>query len=410
MLTDIFDTLLMSTQSYIQQDISPFPSIEYKSKELIRKRMSVKTPFYIVHSKEVSSRIQKLDALLASSWGSHAIAYSFKTNYALASSNILRPLNTYAEVVSGNEYHMALKYGYAGPCIIFNGPYKKDRDLYSAIINNSLINVDNMDELMRIAAIADAHKILVKIGIRLKTKILDSPESRFGFSIDTNEAHNVVSYIHTHCNLSLIGIHSHIGSDIGNSDAFEEASIHIASFIQTEKTLQKRLGYIDIGGGVNSHGSKPKSRTQYNYYPLDEYISKSTTPYLKLYSKKRPMMIVEPGRYCIDDATQFICRVIHKKDMRFKQLLTVDATTAMIPSVHYRMPIIRVFDRTFTEKPDRKVWTKIYGASCREDDVLYRGWLPRAHKDDLLIFYAMGAYNESLSPAFIYRKPVTLFL
>jgi diaminopimelate decarboxylase len=54
--------------------------------------------------------------------------------------------------------------------------------------------------------------------------------------------------------------------------------------------------------------------------------------------------------------------------------------------------------------------TNIYGASCREDDVLYQGGLGRVATGDHLIHFGVGAYNSSINPEFIFPCPPLRFI
>ena len=56
------------------------------------------------------------------------------------------------------------------------------------------------------------------------------------------------------------------------------------------------------------------------------------------------------------------------------------------------------------------VETILYGASCREDDVLHEGRLPNFRVGDFLVYYAVGAYNANLSPDFIFETPPLVVL
>jgi diaminopimelate decarboxylase len=40
---------------------------------------------------------------------------------------------------------------------------------------------------------------------------------------------------------------------------------------------------------------------------------------------------------------------------------------------------------------------------------MYQGLLPAVHPDDYLVFYAVGAYNSTLSPEFIFEAPPFVF-
>ena len=86
-------------------------------------------------------------------WGPSAIAYSFKTNYAVAESRVLQEEGAWAEVVSGREYRLARRLGYAGEEIVFNGPYKRDDELRNALRDGALIHVNDPPELERLLAL-----------------------------------------------------------------------------------------------------------------------------------------------------------------------------------------------------------------------------------------------------------------
>ena len=74
------------------------------------------------------------------------ILYSVKTNYMPVILERLKELGCGVDVVSGPEMKLALKIGFAGNQMAFNGPYKTDEELETAVINNIQINIDSIDE------------------------------------------------------------------------------------------------------------------------------------------------------------------------------------------------------------------------------------------------------------------------
>ena len=120
-------------------------------------------------------------------------------------------------------------------------------------------------------------------------------------------------------------------------------------------------------------------------------------------------LIVEPGRYLACDSTVFVSQVVRARVDGDSQTLVSNGAISMQPLTHYCPQIIQAFSPTFERRVTEPVPALVYGSSCREDDVLYHGLLPRAQIGDYLVHYAAGAYNANMSPAFIFDVPPTLF-
>jgi len=82
----------------------------------------------------------------------------------------------------------------------------------------------------------------------------------------------------------------------------------------------------------------------------------------------------------------------------------------MVPFTRHRAPILRVYRPDLTPRDGPLVASCIYGASCREDDVLYQGAFGRVATGDLLVHFGVGAYNSSLNPPFIFPCPILRFI
>ena len=88
-----------------------------------------------------------------------------------------------------------------------------------------------------------------------------------------------------------------------------------------------------------------------------------------------------------------------------RRTLLSNASITMVPLTHYCPQIIRAYTRELEPRSGEPVETILYGASCREDDVLHEGPLAPARVGDLLVYYAVGAYNANLGPDFIFEVP-----
>jgi diaminopimelate decarboxylase len=123
----------------------------------------------------------------------------------------------------------------------------------------------------------------------------------------------------------------------------------------------------------------------------------------------RPTLILEPGRYLVADAIVFVSAAVRVDRAGGLQRITVDGAVTMLPLTHYCPQIVRVFAQGLEPRADARERTIVFGASCRENDILYRGLLPPTAPGDYLAFYAAGAYNSTLGPEFIFEAPPAVF-
>ena len=349
------------------------------------------TPCYQVHASIVKNKLDYLRQTLSEKNIKSIIAVSFKTNYEFATSRFPHQNEMYAETVSEHEYKMAQKSKFVNKNIIINGPFKGNLSQYTS----SIIHLDNFAE---IKSVRNTKSV---IGIRLNTNIVNS---RFGFNIENGEAAKALLLLSSK-NISIKSLHIHIGSDISDPILYQKTALKIAQFVKQNKL---NLEYIDFGGGFPAHGATPYGRKNQPFRDISEYINAISTFFDNI--NYRPILILEPGRYLIDDAVCFITQVISKKLDQKCELLTVDSTINMLPSLWYRPATINVFDNHFKIKSTTSINVKIFGCSCQEHDVLYQGKLPTVEIGDYIVFYAVGAYNQSMAPEFIFSKPATYFI
>jgi diaminopimelate decarboxylase len=373
-----------------------FPDIAKNHTVLCKILNQYPTPFFLTQLSIVKDRLNLLSKSLKKSWpGKSKIAYSLKTNYSL----IDRQFFDFVEVVSTNELEIALKSGYSYSHIIFNGTDKGKLDIL--LSKPVTLNLDNQAEIDQLLSYPKTIKS--KIGIRLNTSI--NP-SRFGFNIESGEAKNVISSLNQH-HLPFNGLHIHLGSDIHHANSYQQVSEKVVHFITSNRLYN--LDYLDFGGGFPAHGILPGSDIQSNP-DITQYLKSIIHPILKS-NIPQPLftMILEPGRYIIDDATILIGKVINQK-FTDNQTVNINVSVNMLPSVWYRKQIVQAFSSKLIPIKIPERFTTIYGNTCQESDCLFRGQLPELSIDDLIVFYCVGAYNQSQCSDFIFPKPKTFFI
>ena len=84
----------------------------------------IQTPFFRIREQSLQYDVSLLRQSLADNWGNYIMGYSVKTNSLPWLLNYLKNQGFYAEVVSRMEYDLALRLGFPGRHIIYNGPIK----------------------------------------------------------------------------------------------------------------------------------------------------------------------------------------------------------------------------------------------------------------------------------------------
>ena len=186
------------------------------------------TPVFLGDREILERSYAALEDSLGSRWPRHVVAYSFKTNYQVAQSGVPRELGAWAEVVSGREYAMAAESGYAGERTIFNGPYKTDAELARALDDGALVNVNDHTELDRLCSLSRARTSPAGIGLRLSCELTRLGHSRFGFSIEDDEAVEALRQVAAAPGLDLRALHTHLYGDTDDPALYAEAARRVA--------------------------------------------------------------------------------------------------------------------------------------------------------------------------------------
>ena len=341
-------------------------------------------------------------------------AWSYKTNYLDAVCRIFHQEGSWAEVVSEYEYEMARRNGVPGENIIYNGPYKPESALRTAIDDGARIHIDHYDEFHLLENIAEelGRPVDVALRVNMDTGIYPSWD-RFGFNLDNGEAMNVARRIRAGEKLRLTGLHSHIGTFIMEASAYRNETSKLAAFA---KKLDKELGftieYIDVGGGFTS---KNTLHAQYapgkeSNPPIEVYADAITSALLEegFASGKLPTLILETGRALIDEAGYLLTSVVGLKRLpNGTRTMIIDAgVNILFTAFWYKNDLMPA-----EEKEGMFEETVVYGPLCMNIDVVRPSMkLPGMNIGDALVIHPVGAYNVTQWMQFIRMRPAVVLL
>jgi diaminopimelate decarboxylase len=412
----IFDNAISGIKRYFQFNNNEvarelYPNIEFIKPVLINSLKKHNTPIFFMDNSLVSKQVFRVKKCLTNSYPKSIIAYSLKTNYELVLQKVINPEDVWIEIVSSRELGIALKSGFPGKRIIFNGPGKQLADLKKAIACGSIIHIDNAEELRLLQVVARNFNKFIAVGIRLCPDMGTNIASRFGFSIQKGEALKAARILNEIKHVQLVSLHVHVGSDVDNVKCYQIAARQVARVAMSlSRSLGINVRYLDLGGGYPANGLKPYGRNDWNPQPIEKYIQTIAHELHKEIYGWEPTLIIEPGRYLVDDSVFFLVRILNRQVRGKKQMLLVDGSITMLPLASYRPQITKSYDKHFEPCSGEIMDTIINGASCKEDDQLYQGPFPASNIGGLISFFVVGAYNSSMSSDFIFNKPPTLSL
>lgn len=361
---------------------------------------TIKTPCFILDTAELNRSVEGFKAALAGRFAHFVLGYSVKTNslpYCLCA---VQKLGCWAEVVSAEEYELALACGFAKSQIIYNGPLKSRETFLDAMAGGATVNIETHRELAWLKELSAGGNY--GVGLRLNVNISKiSPQdahgaddnSRFGFSDETDEFKKAVLAIDALPNVRLAGLHIHRTSGT-RSIGFYKNAIKFACESIRKYGLQ--LDYIDIGGGFfGIFKDKPTYR---------EYAD-AFKEALAEYGLDNLCVVVEPGNALVASCFSFLSEVIDVKHIDSDRwFLTTDGSRNDIDPFYRKDTYMTelLSDRSGQMAEEQIV----SGCTCLEQDRLFTiKNQPLMKAGDRILYNNVGAYTMTLSPLFIRYLP-----
>lgn len=368
--------------------------------------MKLETPCYIIHRNVLKEGIDLLKNSLLQEWSHFGVGYSFKTNSLPWVVEEMKKEDFYAEVVSEDEYDLAMKHGFCN--IIYNGPVKGKRTFFHALKNGNIINLDAWREL---DWLAESGSKDVVVGLRVNFNLeklcpgqtsAGEEGSRFGFSYETGELKTAIERLEK-MGVPLTGLHMHVSSKTRSIDIYRSLA---KMACRLKKEYQLHLSYIDIGGGYfGGMNHKPQ---------FPDYVKAIKEELTECFSPEETMLIMEPGTSLISSPIEYVTTVIDTKETYANHLVITDGSRIDIDPLHGKRNYFHQFLYRDMQKDceKREIMPKqvICGFTCMENDRLFIAEnVPRLQVGDRISYQKVGGYTICLTPLFIRYFP-TVYL
>ena len=362
------------------------------------------TPTYVYSASTILDHYLRLDVALAPL--DHLICYAVKANSNRAILKLLADAGAGFDIVSGGELFRVLAAGGDPAKCTFAGVGKSRQEIEYALEQRVYsFNVESESELECIDRIAGAKNLRAPIALRVNPDVAahtheyistGSRENKFGIAVDQVGA--VYERAAKLCNIDVVGVQMHIGSQITEATPFANA---VRKVVPIVRDLKSKYGikFFSIGGGMgiiyqralesgtgkwwHDHGGDRSA------FSVHDYAAAIVPPLRELDVR----ILVEPGRFLLGNAGVLLTRVRYIKKTATKKFAIVDAgmndliRPALYQSYHEIVPY-RASVSDAVEKID------IVGPVCESGDffALDRG-MAELHEGDLLAIMSAGAYG-----------------
>ena len=339
------------------------------------------------------------------------------------------------DVCTEGELATALRGGFPAERITVHGNNKSRHELAAAldagvgtIVLDSYTEIARLDEIARERGVRASVMVRVTVGVEAHTHEFIATaheDQKFGFSLAAGDAAEAVRRVLKSPGLHLVGLHSHIGSQIFDADGFELAARRVIGLLAEMRdehgsdnpAVADALRTVDLGGGMGiayTTADQPRSPA-WMAAELRAIVDREAARV----GVAPPRIAVEPGRAIAGPGTVTLYEVGTVKDVELgggarRRYVSVDGgmsdniRTALYDA-HYDC---RLVSRSAVPGPRAEgpataaipppVRSRVVGKHCESGDVVVRDcWLPAdLAPGDLLAVAATGAYCYSMASSY----------
>jgi len=386
------------------------------------------TPAYVVDEDDFRSRAARFrdgytDAFAALCGGAD-VYYAGKAFLCTEVVRWVREEGLRLDVCTGGELAVAVRAGMPGERIGMHGNNKSLPELEAAVRHGvGRVVVDSFDEIERLAAVAQrlgaSAGVLVRVTVGVEAHTHEfiataHEDQKFGFSLSGGDASEAVRAVLRHTpHLRLLGLHSHIGSQIFDTSGFEVSARRVLGLhadVAREHGLE--LPELDLGGGFGI----AYTTEQDPLAPKDLALQMAdiVERECQAHGVRVPRVSIEPGRAIAGPSTFTLYEVGTVKPVELdggasRTYVSVDGGMSdnIRPALYDADYSCTLANRVSDAAP---VLARVVGKHCESGDIVVKDeFLPSdVRAGDLIAVPGTGAYCRSLSSQYnhVPRPPV----
>ncbi len=387
--------------------ISPDGRLSIGGCDVVELAETFGTPLFVYDEAHIRTRCR--DAVAA--FGPGNVIYATKAFLCLAMARLVYEEELLLDVATGGEMHVALAAGVPGDRLVLHGNNKSMAELATALqVGVHHVVVDSFDELDRLEQLhADglpAPRVQLRItpGIEAHTHEYvrtGQADSKFGFGLLGGVAERAIERARRSVAVELVGLHTHIGSQI-----FAAESFALAAEVMAQLVAAHELPTLTMGGGLGVAYVEGESAPDIAEWGkvVREALDATGVPV---------QLMVEPGRALVASAAVTLYTVGTVKDIPgIRTYVAVDGGMSDNPRpVLYGSGYEAFLPRETGADRPRPV--RVVGKHCESGDVLvHAAFVPDdLAVGDVLCTPVTGAYGHTMASNYNkVPRPAVLFV
>jgi len=375
------------------------------------------TPLFIMDEADVRARARNYVAAYDTTEVPTDVYYAGKAFLTTTLAKWLVEEGLYIDVCTAGELEVALRAGVDPAKILFHGNNKSVDELEKAvdvgvgrIVIDSLIEIERLNKVAALRGVTQQVFIRLTVGVEAHTHEFIATaheDQKFGLSVSSGVALAAAEAVIAAEALSLVGLHSHIGSQIFDAAGFEVAArrvVDMAAKIRDECDFT--VTELNLGGGMGIayvEGDDPINVAHMAKAIHDIVITECARVHLPV-----PKLCVEPGRAIVGGTAITVYEVGTVKPVdvdggNIRHYLSVDG--GMSDNIRTAL-----YDAEYTvalasrSTDSVAAVSRVVGKHCESGDIVVRdAWLPAdVAPGDLLAVAATGAYCRAMASNYNY--------
>lgn len=379
---------------------------------------NVNTPAYVLDEADFRARARAFrDAFAA-----YDVFYAGKAFLCTTVARWVQEEGLSLDVCSDGELSVALRAGFDPARIGYHGNNKSLTELRRAVAAGvGRIIVDSFAEVERLESLAAeglTSRVMVRVtaGVEAHTHeyiATAHEDQKFGFSITSGDAFAAVRRLLDAPGIELLGLHSHIGSQIFDSSGFEVAARRVLALqARISDELGVTLPEMDLGGGFGiayTTQDDPSDAAQ-----LATEMTKIVEHECRALDIPGPRLSIEPGRAIVGPAMCTVYTVGTVKPVELdggavRTYVSVDGGMSdNIRTALYDADYSCTLASRVSDAPP--VLARVVGKHCEAGDIVVKDeFLPGdVRPGDLVAVPGTGAYCRSMASNYnhVLRPPV----
>ena len=364
----------------------------------------IDTPFYYYDTALLKATLDAICAAIASQ-PNYYVHYAMKANANPKLMQLIREAGFGVDCVSGGEIRTAIAEGFEADSIMFAGVGKSDWEIRLALqLGIFSFNVESLAELEVIQELAEQEQRIARVCLRINPDVeahththivTGMAENKFGIALD--DMMMVIEKANQYANISLKGLHFHIGSQITDMQDFKDLCERINA-IQDQLNAQGVYPeIINVGGGLGVDYYAPSEN------PIPDFKAYFSVFMDCLQLRDGQSLHFELGRSIVAQCGSLMTRVLYVKQSVDKQFAFVDAgmTELIRPALYGAYHHIE----NLTSTADKMQKYDVVGPICESSDIFAADFsLPTTQRGDILAIRSAGAYGESMASCYNCRQ------